>query len=102
MLKEIDISEMPEKKSWGRGPTEVSKFCGRTLDEFMRSDIRTAEVTGWPGGDPTTNKQAASRLSSMQSKIRTRKLEGVECVIRGKRIFVMKTIVRKVGDGNGR
>ncbi len=96
MIKEIDIAELPEKKRFGCGPTETSEFCGRTLDEFMRSDIKTAEVTGWPGGDPTTSKKAASLLSSMQSKIRNKKLEGVECVIRGKRIFIMKTIVRKV------
>lgn len=90
MLKEIDISEMPEGKSWGRGPTEVSEFCSRTLDEFMRSGIDVAEVTGWPGGDPKTSTQAASRHSSMQSKIRVKKIEGVKSAIRGKRLFLVK------------
>lgn len=97
MLKEIDISEVPEKGTFGVAPTEVSLFCGCTLDEFMASEIKTAEVTGWPGGDPKTNREAASRLSSMRSKIRSKKLDGVECVLRGKRIFVMKTTVRKAG-----
>ena len=98
MIKEVDIYEIPEKGKWGSPVTETSKFCESTLSEFMRSGIKTAEVTGWPGGDPANSKQASSKHSSMKSKINTMKLDGVDCILRGKRIFIMKTIVRKMGD----
>lgn len=95
MLKEIDAREIPERGKWGADPTETSIFCEETLHDFMASEIKTAEVEGWPKGDPRDTKQATSYFSSLQSKIKCMGLENVSCIMRGKRLFLMKTIIRK-------
>ncbi|MEG2026090.1 MAG: hypothetical protein RRZ85_11165 [Gordonibacter sp.] len=95
MLNEVDLQDIPERGKFGCDPTETSIFCEATLGDFMKSSIRTAEVNGWPKGDPKNSKQAGSYLSSMNSKIKGMHLENVMCVSRGKRLFLMKTVIRK-------
>ena len=98
MLKEIDITDIPDRREFGCAPTPTSIFCEKTLGDFMASPVTTAEVVGWSDGQPRNCKKASSYASAMQSKIKHMKLDNVQCVMRGKRIFIMKTIVRKVDD----
>lgn len=95
MLKEVEVSEIPERGKFGCEPSDTSMFCEKTLRDFMASKIKTAEVEGWPKGAPRNSKQACSYQSSMKSKIRVMKLENVSCILRGKRLFLMKTIITK-------
>jgi len=101
VLKEMRLDDLPERKAWGAELSEDGQFASDMLDEFIESSAMLVEVTGWPSGDPHNGKQAA-RLSGMLTRqIEKRKIANINALIRSNRVFLQKTIVKKIGEQNG-
>lgn len=98
MLKEITLEELPEAGSFGQEVTPDGAFAEETVLDFATSELKIAEVLGWPSGNPTSSKEATRCRSLLECKVKKHKLSGITAMQRGTRVFIQKTIIRKVGE----
>lgn len=95
-IKPVSMNEIPEKKELAIKQTERSVWCGELLDAFMDSPDGIWELYEGLEGRFSTQKEATSYYSSLKSKCRRKKYNGMEIVLRGKRIFLSKVKVNNV------
>lgn len=98
MLREMALSEIPEKQSFGNEVSADGLFAESTLLDFCNSGMMLAEVDGWPSGAPRSSKETARYVSLLTAKIKKHKKHDVSCFQRGRRVFLQKTIVYKMGQ----
>jgi len=98
MLKEMTMSEIPEKKDFGQGLTPDGIFAESTLMDFCNSGMMLAEIEGWPSGAPKSSKETSRYVSILNGKIRKHKRDDITCFQRGRRVFLQKTLVYKMED----
>ena len=100
MLKEITLDEIPEAQSFGNVVTPDGQFAMETLKEFIASPIMIAEVSGWPSGEPKTSKETSRYCSLIKQKIHKQCIKNINVMMRGRRMFLQKTIVYKLEGRN--
>ena len=90
MLTEMKLEDMPMSDRDIRRTTPLGKFSDKTMEEFAKSDMKIAEVNGWPDGEPLTRKDVAKCAGYLRSRTSKYKDQGIKVTQRGLRIFLMK------------
>ena len=97
-VKEVDMSEIPDKKAFGAEETPRSRWCKELLDAFCESGAGIWELCEGMDGRFKTTREATSYQSSLKSQTKRKKYAGVQVIMRGRRLFLSKVKVMGTGD----
>ena len=91
------MENIPKAGLFGTGKCPDRLHTDEMIEDFVTSQMMIAEVEDdWPEGKTTNSKNVTRRAQLLRDAIKALNIENITVFQRGKRIFMQKTIVRKL------